>query len=137
MSLRAYAALTVPAVLTGLFAWPWWLGVVLLMPGVVLLIRFGWIAADALGIVSRDETGQWIVGLIAGPGAVAVGALAKSYHKDYAALLFVGYLVIIVDPLWRFIWSRYRLRLQSSTIIGEASGSFVKFVGYASRTLPV
>jgi hypothetical protein len=70
----------------------------------MLLLRTGWMAAEALGVVSRRETGQWIVAVVSVPGAIALGEFVKFHDKIYAALLLVCYLVIVVDPLRRLIY---------------------------------
>jgi hypothetical protein len=114
-----YGVFVLPAILTAAFAWPVWVGLALLVPGEVLRIGTGWAAAKALGIASRSETGQLLVYVIAVPGAIVLSAVAKNFPRQYYALFYVCYLIIVVDPLWRLIYHRSR----TGTAVRLKSGS--------------
>jgi uncharacterized membrane protein HdeD (DUF308 family) len=81
---------------------PWWSFVLPLVLGAAILIVYGWRAATALGIRSRDETPRgWLIAW-AVPGGLA-GALAGRY----AGLVIVAYLAC-AHIGERIIWSRFR-----------------------------
>jgi len=120
--LWSYSVLVAPAVLAAVFAWLWWIGVVLLVPGLLLRLRAGWAVAEARGIASCDQTGQVVVSAISGLGAVALGAVARTFPGQYSALFFACYVIIVVDPLWRIFYhwlasrnARMAAAAQSST----------------------
>lgn len=84
---------------------PWWSFVLPLVLGAAILIVYGWRAATALGIRSRDETPRgWLIAL-AVPGGLA-GALA-AHAGRYAGLVIVAYLAC-AHIGERIIWSRFR-----------------------------
>jgi uncharacterized membrane protein HdeD (DUF308 family) len=93
---------------------PWWSFVLPLVLGAAILIVYGWRAARALGIRSRDETPRgWLIAL-AVPGGLA-GALA-AHAGRYAGLVIVAYLAC-AHIGERIIWSRFRATF--SQMVGE------------------
>jgi uncharacterized membrane protein HdeD (DUF308 family) len=93
---------------------PWWSFVLPLVLGAAILIVYGWRAATALGIRSRDETPRgWLIAL-AVPGGLA-GALA-AHAGRYAGLVIVAYLAC-AHIGERIIWSRFRAAF--SQMVGE------------------
>src|ERR1700730_2261994 len=102
-SLMAYGVLIVPAVLAALLAWPWWLGCVLLIPGLTLHLKAGRMAAVARGMTSPDKRDRGIGGMMGALVGVTFPPLADA-HPNYAALFFVCYLIFLVDPIWRLVY---------------------------------
>jgi hypothetical protein len=114
MTITVDACLFACAVLMALAETPWWSFVLPLVLGAAILIVYGWRAATALGIRSRNETpAGWLMAL-AVPGGLA-GALA-AHAGRYAGLVIVAYLACAHFGE-RIIWSRFRATF--SQTVGE------------------
>jgi len=104
MALWSYAVMAVPATLAALFAWSLWLGAVLLVPGMALYTWSGWIAAAKMKITSRRTADNLLAIAIVVPGVILFTELVKGFPLHYRPLLFVGYVIVLVDPIRRMGW---------------------------------
>jgi hypothetical protein len=102
--LAPYGLMLVPTALAALLGWRWWVAALLAAPGFGLYLKESWSAARARGAVSQDETGQWLVGVIGAPIAVGLAGVVKANAADFSALVFVCYLILVVDPFARIVW---------------------------------
>lgn len=67
-TLLPYGLMIAPAAVAAAFDWRWWIAAILVTPGFVRHIKRSRVSAQARGVVSRDETGEGIVGVILIPG---------------------------------------------------------------------
>lgn len=105
-----YALLLLPASVAAALDWHWWIAAVLMLPGLAVYVNRAWSAARVQGVVSQDETGQWIVGIIAAPVAVGLADILRAHAERFSALVFVAYLILVVDPFGRILWHWRRQR---------------------------
>jgi hypothetical protein len=83
--------------------------------GAAVLVVYGWMAAAALGIRSRDETPSgWLMVLVVPSGVASV--LAANAGR-YAGLVISTYLVL-AQVGERVVWARFR----ASRRVGERCG---------------
>lgn len=101
MALWAYAGMLLPATLAALFAWPWWVGALLLVPGMALYAWSGRIAAAKTKIASRRMADRRLAMVIVVASLIVFMGLAKSLPPYCRPLLFAGYVIVVVDPIWR------------------------------------
>jgi hypothetical protein len=105
-----YGLMLIPAAVAALLIWPWWIAALLAAPGFGVYVKKSRLAAKAQGVLPRDETGAWIVGAIGAPIAVVLADMVKSHADSISTLVFVGFLIIVVDPAWRLVWQWRRQR---------------------------
>jgi hypothetical protein len=105
----SYGLLIVAAAIAAVLAWPWWLGLVLLVPGMVLYFRAGQAEAFTRGWTSGEEGGRGFVAIVGALSGMGYAALASAFPDRYASLLLVGFLIVVCDPLGRLV---NRLRRQ-------------------------
>lgn len=105
-----YALLLLPASVAAALNWHWWIAAVLMSPGLAVYVSRAWSAARVQGVMSQDETGQWIVGVIGAPTAVVLADIVRAHAARYSALVFVCYVILVVDPFARAVWRQQRRR---------------------------
>lgn len=82
----------------------WWLGLALLLPGILLQVRLGRRSAEARGIRERAlSTPEFFLPGIFG---AALAWVAGAADRRYFALILVAGLILVVDPVMRWQWKR-------------------------------
>jgi hypothetical protein len=102
--LIVWASLLAGGALAALLDLRWWMGMVLLIPGLVLQVRAGRRAAEAQGV--RVRVFSIPENVLAGIFGAALAAVAAAVDKRYFALILVAGVIILVDPVMRWQWSR-------------------------------
>jgi hypothetical protein len=109
-TLAFYAALLVPGALGALLAWPWWITLPLLLPGLLWSVKLGRIGAEQRGIHSRRETPRALYALI-GASSVPISALGgQALAQRYWGLALAA-MVVAFDLAVRAWWQRYDRRV--------------------------
>jgi hypothetical protein len=103
-----YVVMLVPAVIAAAFSWRWWIAAALVLPGFVLYVTKSWAAAQAQGVTSQGDTGQWLVDIIVVPIAVVLAGVVRAHAERFSILILVCCLIVVVDPLGRVVWHRRR-----------------------------
>jgi hypothetical protein len=101
--LGAQTTVLLPGVLGAIFAWTWWVTLVLMMPGIVLVQRLGWGWARARGLRTRSETphiSTAVGAIVGGICGVSVSLLPTRYLGLVAACLGIAGSAV-VRILWR------------------------------------
>jgi hypothetical protein len=75
-----------------------------------MYVNMSRLAAKTQGVLTRNKTGEWIVGAIGAPIAVVLADIVKAQGGSISVLVFVGFLIVVVDPAWRLVWYWRRQR---------------------------
>ncbi len=100
-TLAADAILLLPAVLGAIFAWAWWLTLLLMIPGIALHQRISWGAARELGLQthSEDKRTQMILGgIVGGLCGISVNVVPHQYFGLVVAC--VGIVANLTTRRW-------------------------------------
>ena len=108
----------VPAAISALLSWDWWVAALLVTPGFSLYVKKSWAAANEQGVRSPDETGQRIISAIAAPIAVILADVVRAHAGRFSILVLVGYLIVVADPLGRIVWHLHSKALKSHAPTG-------------------
>jgi hypothetical protein len=82
----------------------WWLGVALLIPGLVLQVRAGRRAAEEQGV--RERVFSIAENVVPGIFGAGLAVVAATVDRRYFALILVAGVIILVDPAMRWQWNR-------------------------------
>jgi hypothetical protein len=105
-----YGLMIIPVAVAALLTWQWWIAALLAAPGFGVYVNMSRLAAKTQGVLTRNETGEWIVGAIGAPIAVVLADIVKAQSGSISVLVFVGFLIVVVDPAWRLVWYWRRQR---------------------------
>jgi cell division protein FtsW (lipid II flippase) len=97
--LLAHVLVGAPAVAAAILGWPLWLGLSLLIPGIVAFTQVEQAANGRRRVAAFSRVDRRLVIVLVAIGIVVLAAAVKPPHR-FAPLLLVGYFVLVIDPLW-------------------------------------
>lgn len=84
---------------------PWWSFFVPLVPGALVLMRYGQRAAAAMGIRSRDETPHgWLLTFATAGGPAGILAVHAGRYGGFVILTYIA----LAQIGERIVWARFR-----------------------------
>lgn len=105
-SLLAVGVMLVPAIAGAALGWPRYATYALMLPGFVIGLVYGKLAAHARGASYRRERPSRASMAVVGGLCGLLGALTADFKTAYAPLVFVVLLAGIAEPLTRLMWTR-------------------------------